>query len=485
MDPSSTRATRSPATGSDATWPVPAGQSRPGVNPARGYGGRGVAFHYVSVTVLIHRRRPPSPKLRGRVIVAATSPGQSPSVVSIPSRFRGRARRDAAAFYLSQLARGILAGELGVLVGNETVPVRADRLPAARDRRHPEIACEPRLGARPLAAAQPGSRRRRPAREARLARPVTRTGSPRIYSAVIRTQPRGARLVSRCEASGDTQRDDGASGRTRVSAGAPTARVLVAEDERDVAELIRYTLAREGFEVVVATNGADALRQAREGRPDLVLLDLMLPAGERVGAVPAAQAGPGHPRAARDHAHRSGRGRRQGPRLRAGGGRLRDEAVLHARAGRPGPRRRPADPARRGRGAAAPDQGRRPRGGPPAVRGHGGRARGRAHAEGVRAARDARRRAGPRVRSRRAARSRVGPGRLRRAPHRRRSPRASPGEVPGGAPPGARHRDRPGRRIPLPGIRPAAPRNADVTWPQPDRHAHHQPWHNEMEEGHA
>ena len=54
-------------------------------------------------------------------------------------------------------------------------------------------------------------------------------------------------------------------------------RILVAEDERDVAELIRYTLAREGFEVVVATNGVDALREARESRPDLVLLDLMLP----------------------------------------------------------------------------------------------------------------------------------------------------------------------------------------------------------------
>jgi two-component system alkaline phosphatase synthesis response regulator PhoP len=57
----------------------------------------------------------------------------------------------------------------------------------------------------------------------------------------------------------------------------PTTRILVAEDERDVAELIRYTLAREGFEVLVATNGADALRQARESRPDLMLLDLMLP----------------------------------------------------------------------------------------------------------------------------------------------------------------------------------------------------------------
>jgi phosphate regulon transcriptional regulator PhoB len=67
------------------------------------------------------------------------------------------------------------------------------------------------------------------------------------------------------------RRSGDAAGRRTV------ARILVAEDERDVAELVRYTLAREGFEVVVAANGADALRHAKESRPDLVLLDLMLP----------------------------------------------------------------------------------------------------------------------------------------------------------------------------------------------------------------
>jgi len=36
---------------------------------------------------------------------------------TIPARFRGRARRDAAAFYLSQLARGVLAGEMAVGTG--------------------------------------------------------------------------------------------------------------------------------------------------------------------------------------------------------------------------------------------------------------------------------------------------------------------------------------------------------------------------------
>lgn len=54
-------------------------------------------------------------------------------------------------------------------------------------------------------------------------------------------------------------------------------RVLVIEDEQDVAELIRYTLAKEGYEVRLARNGADGLSQAKESRPDLILLDIMLP----------------------------------------------------------------------------------------------------------------------------------------------------------------------------------------------------------------
>ena len=54
-------------------------------------------------------------------------------------------------------------------------------------------------------------------------------------------------------------------------------RVLLVEDERDVAELIRYNLVSEGYEVVMATNGTDALRLARESRPAVVLLDIMVP----------------------------------------------------------------------------------------------------------------------------------------------------------------------------------------------------------------
>ena len=56
-----------------------------------------------------------------------------------------------------------------------------------------------------------------------------------------------------------------------------TARVLVVEDERDVAELLRYNLAKEKFDVVVVPHGADALRAAREQQPDVILLDIMVP----------------------------------------------------------------------------------------------------------------------------------------------------------------------------------------------------------------
>lgn len=55
------------------------------------------------------------------------------------------------------------------------------------------------------------------------------------------------------------------------------AHVLVVDDEPAIVELVRFTLEREGFMVTVATDGWEGLSQARDLKPDLVVLDLMLP----------------------------------------------------------------------------------------------------------------------------------------------------------------------------------------------------------------
>jgi two-component system, OmpR family, phosphate regulon response regulator PhoB len=56
-----------------------------------------------------------------------------------------------------------------------------------------------------------------------------------------------------------------------------SAYVLVVEDEPDIAALVAYHLARESYRVRTATDGAEALRLIEQERPDLVVLDLMLP----------------------------------------------------------------------------------------------------------------------------------------------------------------------------------------------------------------
>ena len=53
--------------------------------------------------------------------------------------------------------------------------------------------------------------------------------------------------------------------------------VLVVEDEKDIRELVRYALAEEGFPVLEAGDGEQALAWARKERPGLLVLDLMLP----------------------------------------------------------------------------------------------------------------------------------------------------------------------------------------------------------------
>jgi DNA-binding response OmpR family regulator len=54
-------------------------------------------------------------------------------------------------------------------------------------------------------------------------------------------------------------------------------RIIVVEDERDIAELIRYHLSKENYEVLVVASGAEALKHVRDRQPDAVLLDIMVP----------------------------------------------------------------------------------------------------------------------------------------------------------------------------------------------------------------
>ncbi|HTK43236.1 MAG TPA: response regulator, partial [Gemmatimonadales bacterium] len=56
-----------------------------------------------------------------------------------------------------------------------------------------------------------------------------------------------------------------------------THRILVVDDEPDITALVAYHLAKAGHRVSTAANGPDALKAAREERPDVVILDLMLP----------------------------------------------------------------------------------------------------------------------------------------------------------------------------------------------------------------
>ena len=53
--------------------------------------------------------------------------------------------------------------------------------------------------------------------------------------------------------------------------------ILVVDDEEDILELLDYNLTKEGFRVVRAATGEKALDLARTERPDLIVLDLMLP----------------------------------------------------------------------------------------------------------------------------------------------------------------------------------------------------------------
>lgn len=54
-------------------------------------------------------------------------------------------------------------------------------------------------------------------------------------------------------------------------------KILIADDEEDILQFLSYNLKKEGYEVITAKNGADALKLAKKENPDLIVLDIMMP----------------------------------------------------------------------------------------------------------------------------------------------------------------------------------------------------------------
>ena len=54
-------------------------------------------------------------------------------------------------------------------------------------------------------------------------------------------------------------------------------KILIVDDEQDIVELLKYNLEKEGYKCYTASNGEEGLAKARAKKPDLILLDIMMP----------------------------------------------------------------------------------------------------------------------------------------------------------------------------------------------------------------
>src|SRR5690625_840699 len=56
-----------------------------------------------------------------------------------------------------------------------------------------------------------------------------------------------------------------------------SSKILVVDDEKPIADILEFNLEKEGYEVIVAYDGEQAIELAKSEEPDLILLDIMLP----------------------------------------------------------------------------------------------------------------------------------------------------------------------------------------------------------------
>lgn len=64
----------------------------------------------------------------------------------------------------------------------------------------------------------------------------------------------------------------------------PTYKILIVDDDPDIAELLQYNLSKEGYEVQQAENGKEALSVAAKFKPDIILMDVMMPVLDGIAA---------------------------------------------------------------------------------------------------------------------------------------------------------------------------------------------------------
>jgi two-component system alkaline phosphatase synthesis response regulator PhoP len=64
----------------------------------------------------------------------------------------------------------------------------------------------------------------------------------------------------------------------------PTHKILIVDDDPDIAELLQYNLSKEGYEVNRAENGKEALQVAAKFQPDIILMDVMMPVLDGIAA---------------------------------------------------------------------------------------------------------------------------------------------------------------------------------------------------------
>ncbi len=123
------------------------------------------------------------------------------------------------------------------------------------------------------------------------------------------------------------------------------AKILVVDDDPNVQRLLQYTLKQEGYEVVVAADGAEGFRLWGAEAPDLILLDVHAAQARRLPGRDQDPDRGGRARPRPDHhADRRARGRAEGPRPAGRRRRLPDQAVPPGRAA--GPDQEPARPLR-------------------------------------------------------------------------------------------------------------------------------------------